>query len=217
LQFTRTMAQTLDARDHATAGHSSRVSAYATQIAKVLPMTDREREVVEVGAVLHDIGKIGIPDRVLQKEGRLTDEEFETIKEHPVLGRRILEGVSRFRDYLSIVELHHENHDGSGYPWGLSGENIPLGARIVHVVDAFDAMTSCRPYRNAMPTEQALAILKKYAGTQFDPVIVEVFLELVRSDPGMLPPATVEPASPLQLARAIQQEQEEVPVQELHQ
>jgi len=188
LQFTRTMAQALDARDHYTAGHSNRVSVYATRVAQALALPPQEQKNVEVGATLHDIGKIGVPDCVLQKPGRLNDDEFRQIKEHTVLGKRILQGVVNFRDYLSIVELHHENHDGTGYPWGLRGENIPLGARIVHVVDAFDAMTTSRPYRKAMPTAKALEVLQENAGTQFDPAIVEVFLQLVRSDPGLLPP-----------------------------
>lgn len=203
LQFTQSMAQALDARDHYTAGHSSRVGLYALRIAQALNLPEREQAIVEVGATLHDIGKIGIPDHVLQKAGRLTDEEFRLIQQHPVLGRRILQGVAKFHDYLAIVELHHENHDGSGYPWGLQGENIPLGARIVHVVDAFDAMTTSRPYREAMPPEKALSILKTNAGSQFDPRIVQVFLDLVQSDPSILPP---EPDPILNLGRAVGRE-----------
>ena len=203
LQFTQSMAQALDARDHYTAGHSSRVGLYALRIAQALNLPDREQAIVEVGATLHDIGKIGIPDQVLQKAGRLTDEEFRLIQKHPVLGKRILEGVAKFQDYLAIVELHHENHDGSGYPWGLQGETIPLGARIVHVVDAFDAMTTSRPYREAMSTDRALSILKKNAGSQFDPRIVQVFLDLVHADPSILPP---EPGPIGNLGRAVERE-----------
>lgn len=188
LQITQTMAQTLDARDPYTAGHSSRVSNYAVAIAEAMSLTVKEVDVIRVGANFHDIGKIGIPDAVLQKPGPLSDSEFNVIKDHPVIGKRILEGVAKFHEYLSIVELHHENHDGSGYPWGLAGENVPLGARIVHVVDAYDAMTTSRPYRSALPAEKALNIIRKYAGSQFDPAVVEVFLRLVQTNPSMLPP-----------------------------
>jgi HD-GYP domain-containing protein (c-di-GMP phosphodiesterase class II) len=187
LEFTKTMAQTLDARDPYTAGHSTRVSDYAVAIAEALNLSMRETESLRVAANLHDIGKIGVPDAVLQKPGKLSTDEMEVIKRHPLIGKRILEGVAKFRDYLAVVELHHENHDGSGYPWGLTGEETPLGARIVHVVDAFDAMTTSRPYRNAMPPERALGILQQHAGTQFDPAIVEVFLRLVHRNSSALP------------------------------
>lgn len=179
LQFTQTMAQALDARDPYTAGHSARVTEYALRVAKALNMSQPEMDALRIGANLHDLGKIGIPDIILQKNGRLTETEFEAIKQHPVVGRKILESVARFREYLPIVELHHENHDGSGYPWGLKDEQIPLAARIVHVVDAFDAMTSDRPYRGAMPMEKALDVLRQCAGAQFDPVIVETFLQIM--------------------------------------
>ncbi|MEP7362230.1 MAG: HD-GYP domain-containing protein [Acidobacteriota bacterium] len=187
LEFTKTMAQTLDARDPYTAGHSTRVSDYAVAIAEALNLTLAEKENLRIAANLHDIGKIGIPDTVLQKPGKLTHDEMEVIKRHPLIGKRILEGVAKFRDYLAVVELHHENHDGTGYPWGLNGEETPLAARIVHVVDAFDAMTTSRPYRDAMPPGRALEILQQFAGTQFDPAIVEEFLRLVRHDPSALP------------------------------
>lgn len=204
LEFTRTMAQTLDARDRYTAGHSSRVSDYAVAIAEAMNIATPDIDVIRTGATLHDIGKIGIPDTVLQKPGPLTPEEYEIIQQHPLIGKQILEGVSKFRDYLSIVEMHHENHDGTGYPWGLRGDNIPLGARIVHVVDAFDAMTTSRPYRKAMSPETATAILRKCAGTQFDPAVVEVFLRLVRRDPNALPPTgSASSASLLALDQAV--------------
>ena len=192
LQITQTMAQTLDARDPYTAGHSGRVSQYAVAVAEAMNVAAQEVEKIRVGANFHDIGKIGIPDAVLQKPEPLTSAEFEVIKQHPTIGKRILEGVAKFHDYLSIVELHHENHDGTGYPWGLRGEGVPLGARIVHVVDAFDAMTTSRPYRPAMAREKALSILSDNAGSQFDPAVVEVFLRLAKQAPDILPPAKVE-------------------------
>jgi len=192
LQITQTMAQTLDARDPYTAGHSGRVSQYAVAVAEAMNVAAQEVEKIRVGANFHDIGKIGIPDAVLQKPEPLTGPEFEVIKQHPTIGKRILEGVAKFHDYLSIVELHHENHDGTGYPWGLRGEGVPLGARIVHVVDAFDAMTTSRPYRPAMARDKALSILSDNAGSQFDPVVVEVFLRLAKQAPEVLPPAPAE-------------------------
>src|SRR5581483_11439518 len=114
-----------------------------------------------------------------QKPGRLTEEEFELIRQHPTIGKRILEGVQGFDPYLDVVELHHEDWDGAGYPHGLAGEAVPLPARIVHVADAYDAMTSSRPYRRAMSSDEALRILVQNAGTQFDPVIVPIFVRLI--------------------------------------
>jgi putative nucleotidyltransferase with HDIG domain len=175
VQFIGTLASALDARDPYTAGHSRRVSEKARAVAAAMQVNASESEFVRVGALLHDIGKIGITDAVLQKAGRLTEEEFEIIRQHPTIGRRIIEAIEAFRPYIPIVELHHENWDGSGYPMGLSAESVPLGARIVHVVDAYDAMTSDRPYRRGMSHEEALGVLKNFAGTQFDPEVVAVF------------------------------------------
>jgi putative nucleotidyltransferase with HDIG domain len=190
VEFVGSLASALDARDRYTAGHSRRVSELACGVAQSMNLPPQELEVIRIGALLHDIGKIGIGDGVLQKPGKLTSEEFALIQQHPTIGRRILEGVHGFQDYLSIVELHHENWNGTGYPWGLRGEATPLGARIVHVADAYDAMTSDRPYRRGMSLEQALRVLRQYAGTQFDPAIVPVFASLMAltQDP---PSATV--------------------------
>src|ERR1700678_967714 len=137
-------------------------------------------ERIRTGALLHDIGKIGIDDRILQKPGRLTDEEFAIVKEHPAIGRRILEGVRGLAPYLNAVELHHENWDGTGYPNGQSGEATPVDARIIHVADAYDAMTSNRSYRRRMTHERAIRELFRYAGQQFDPRVVELFAKLPR-------------------------------------
>lgn len=176
VQFVETMAEALDARDPYTAGHSRRVSAYSTMIGEAMNLNSGEAETLRTGAQLHDIGKIGVPDAVLQKPGALTDAEFATIKLHPEIGKRILEKLGRFAAILPIVELHHENHNGSGYPHGMNGEQVPLAARIVHVADAYDAMTTDRAYRKALPRERVLAELRKHAGQQFDPAVVNAFI-----------------------------------------
>jgi HD-GYP domain-containing protein (c-di-GMP phosphodiesterase class II) len=181
LEFIETMARALDARDRYTAGHSDRVSEYSVAIARVLECAPDQIEILRIGARLHDIGKIGVPDAVLQKPGRLTDEEFALIKQHPEIGRRILENVSRFREYLPIIELHHEDFDGRGYPRGLRGEEVPLMARIVHVADAYDAMTSDRAYRPRMAEPRVRDILRQCAGTQFDPAIVAALLRILEA------------------------------------
>jgi len=181
MEFIQTMAQALDARDSYTAGHSRRVSLYSVQIARAMNCSEHEVETVRVGAELHDIGKIGVPDTVLQKPGKLTECEFEMIKQHPEIGSRILGRVAKFEVYLPIVELHHENHDGSGYPHGLRGDKIPLCARIVHVADAYDAMTSDRAYRPRLAEATARGILRDNSGTQFDPDVVKALLGVIDS------------------------------------
>ena len=178
VEFIGSLANALDARDRYTAGDSRRVSQLSCATAAAMGLTPQQIELIRVGALLHDIGKIGIADSVLQKPGRLTDEEFAIVKEHTVIGRRILEGVQGLAPYLGAVELHHENWDGSGYPKGQSGEETPIDARIIHVSDAYDAMTTDRSYRWGMTHEQAINILQTYAGSQFDPRVVEMFLKL---------------------------------------
>lgn len=178
VQFVGSLAQALDARDAYTAGHSRRVSEYSCAIAKALRISGQELETIRTGALLHDLGKIGISDLVLQKPGRLTPEENALIQQHPVIGKRILENVQGLESYLDIVELHHENLDGSGYPHGLKGEKTPLHARIVKVADAYDAITSDRPYRRGKSHADAIAILRKACGTEMDPAVVEAFAAL---------------------------------------
>jgi len=195
VEFVGSLASALDARDPYTAGHSSRVSDYSCAIARIMNLPDESLEEIRIGALLHDIGKIGIMDSVLQKPDRLTNDDWALIRQHPTIGRRILEGVGGFQPYLPIVELHHENWDGTGYPVGLRAEAVPLAARIVHVADAFDAMTTSRPYRRAMSREEALRILQQNAGTQFDPAIVPVFAKFVAADEPAQFPRPVWPQS----------------------
>lgn len=178
VEFVGSLASALDARDCYTAGHSRRVSEISCAVGRAVNMTKLELDEIRIGALLHDIGKIGISDSVLQKPGPLTPEEFDVIKLHPTIGRKILEGVNGFQPYLPVVELHHEDWDGRGYPRSLRGEETPLAARIVHVADAYDAMTSDRPYRRGMKHEKAIRIIEENAGTQFDPAIVPVFTQL---------------------------------------
>jgi putative nucleotidyltransferase with HDIG domain len=176
------LAAALDARDPYTAGHSERVSALSIMIARQMQLPDSDIEVVRLGALLHDIGKIGIRDKVLSKNGPLTPEEFEIIKTHPTVGAHILRQIPFLTAHVPIVELHHEQPDGRGYPQGLLGHATPLLARIVHVADAFDAMTSARAYRTAQGEEHALAELRCNGGTQFDADVVAAFMEAWATD-----------------------------------
>ena len=169
----RALAMLLDARDPYTAGHSERVSALSVAVGRQLELSEDDVEVLRLGALLHDIGKVGVPDDVLRKPGALTAEEFEAIKLHPALGARILRSVPFLAPHIPIVELHHERPDGSGYPHQFRGEEIPLLARIVHVTDAFDAMTSARAYRPARSTAEALRELWRCAGAEFDAEVVQ--------------------------------------------
>ena len=169
----RALALALDARDPYTAGHSERVSTISVAVGHHLRLGEEDLDILRLGALLHDIGKIGISDDVLRKPGPLTPLEYEAIKQHPVTGARILRSVPFLARHLPIVELHHERPDGKGYPYGRLADEIPVLARIVHVVDAFDAMTSARAYRPARSTADALQELWRFAGSQFDADVVQ--------------------------------------------
>jgi HD-GYP domain-containing protein (c-di-GMP phosphodiesterase class II) len=172
------LVASLDARDEYTKGHSERVRLYSTEIARELGFGKNELSRLQLSAILHDIGKIGVPDSILNKPGNLLPEEYEIIKRHPVIGYEILKYVEDFEDVREGVKYHHERFDGSGYPEGLKGNEIPTFARIIAIADAFDAMTSNRPYRKALPFEVALNEISKGKGTQFDPEIVDAFLKV---------------------------------------
>jgi putative nucleotidyltransferase with HDIG domain len=179
----RALAAALDARDPYTAGHSERVSALSVLMAQRMNLTFAEIDTIRLGALMHDIGKIGLADDILRKAGALTAAEFEQIKRHPTLGARILRQVPFLSPHLPIVELHHERPDGLGYPLGLRGDDIPLAARIVHVADAFDAMTSTRAYRPSRTAAVAVAELRRHSGSQFDPPSVAALCASLPEDP----------------------------------
>jgi putative nucleotidyltransferase with HDIG domain len=168
------LAMAIEAKDQDTHDHLLRVRVYVTEIGKALELTDAEMEAVKTAALLHDIGKLAVPERIINKPGKLSQEEFETMKIHPAVGADILARVRFPYPVVPIVRSHHEWWNGMGYPDGLQGEAIPIGARILTVVDSFDAMASDRPYRRAMPLAQAMGIVRKLAGTQFDPRVVEI-------------------------------------------
>jgi putative nucleotidyltransferase with HDIG domain len=172
----KALAQALEAKDEYTQGHSARVAEESVRIARYLSLSEAEIQSIWIAGFLHDIGKIGVKESVLNKPGELDAMEWESVKEHPVLAARILDPIDELRDVIEMVKHHHERFDGGGYPDGLAGSDIPLGARILSVADAYDALTSKRPYREPMTPEQAIQIFKDGAGTQFDPVIVEAFL-----------------------------------------
>jgi putative nucleotidyltransferase with HDIG domain len=177
--FTQTigaLAEAVDARDKYTSNHSKRVRLISVDIGREMRVSAAELEALEWGGLLHDVGKIGVPDSVLLKQGKLTREERMIMNAHPVLGAQIIGPVDRLAAELPVIRHHHEWYNGSGYPDRLLGDEIPRLARILHVADAFEAMTADRPYRKALSTEQALSELRKFAGVQFDPEIVDAFV-----------------------------------------
>jgi len=176
IQTVTSLARTVEVRDPYTWGHARRVTDYSLLLADALGVTPAERYQIQIGTPLHDIGKIGVSDAVLRKPGKLTADEFEQMKQHTVMGAAILESVAGLAAMIPIVRSHHERWDGKGYPDGLAGEAVVRTARAVAVADAFDAMTSDRPYRPAMPAERAFAEVRDKAGSQFDPACAAAFL-----------------------------------------
>ncbi len=174
------IANTIDAKDPYTKGHSARVADYSICIAKKMDYDTNKTDNLYYTALLHDIGKIGVPDAILKKEGKLTDEEYEIIKQHPAIGGDILKSITIISEIKEGAAFHHERYDGKGYNTGLKGDQIPLTARIIGVADAFDAMGSTRPYRKQRPLEYIISEIEKNSGTQFDPFIAQIFIDLIK-------------------------------------
>ncbi len=170
-------SETIEQKDPYTKGHCNRVRTLSVALAKAMDMNEETLQIIEGGSLLHDIGKISIPEEILNKNGALTGEEYSMIKTHPEAGVRIISHIPSFKQYIPIIRSHHERIDGRGYPDNMQGEDIPLDVRIVSLADAFDAMTSSRAYRSALPTELAVEELKINAGTQFDANLVDIFIE----------------------------------------
>jgi len=177
----RMVAAAIDEKDPYTRGHSGRVAKYSSMIAQELKLTPEDLDKLRISALLHDVGKIGVDDRVLKKPGSLTPEEFDIMKTHTTKGANIMRPVSQLKDMLPGIELHHEHMDGRGYPYGLSGPQIPLMARIIAVADTLDAMTTNRPYQSAMDLDYALGRIKALAGSKFDQAIVSALESAVQS------------------------------------
>ncbi len=173
------LRHTVEAKDPYTRGHSDRVSEYAVLLGKKLNLPNEDIEKLKIGGLFHDIGKIGIPDSILLKESKLTDEEYIKIKEHPVIGYNILENADMFKNIIDIIKYHHERFDGNGYPERLAGTNIPYLARITSIVDSFDAMTSRRSYRDSLPMDVVKSEILQNLGSQFDPEIGIAFLDIL--------------------------------------
>ncbi|HOJ92626.1 MAG TPA: HD domain-containing protein [Dictyoglomaceae bacterium] len=174
------LASAIDAKDPYTHGHSKRVASMSVLIAKELEFDEDRIEKIRLAGLLHDIGKIGIKDTILNKKERLSDEEYDEIKNHPEIGKKILEPIDLLSEVIEGIAEHHEHYDGSGYPHGLKGENISILARIISIADAFDAMTSERPYRGKMTIEKAIEEIEKNSGKQFDPLVVSALLSLYK-------------------------------------
>ena len=181
LESIQTLRYTVEAKDPYTRGHSDRVSAYSELIGKYLNLSEDDLHTLRIGGLFHDIGKIGVPDSILLKTSKLTDDEYSEIKNHPSIGAHILSNASLFQDIIPIVKHHHERYDGHGYPGKLVGEDIPYLARITAVADSFDAMTSKRTYRDSMPLDVVKQEIEKNKGTQFDPAIADVFLNILNN------------------------------------
>lgn len=174
----KSIAHALDAKDQYTHGHSMRVTLYSLALAKALNLPDDLLEEIETTGLLHDIGKIAIPEKILLKPGKLTEEEYNVIKTHPELGQKLVDGIEKLRLISNWLKSHHERYDGKGYPDGLSGEQIPVSSRIIAIADTYDAMTSNRSYRNALSHDVAIQEIKRCSGSQFDPGLAEIFVQI---------------------------------------
>ncbi|MDI6706117.1 MAG: HD-GYP domain-containing protein, partial [Bacillota bacterium] len=177
LETVEALSRALEAKDPVTSGHAERVGEYAVAIAEELKLSESRIDKIRYAALLHDIGKIGIADGVLNKEGMLSTEEFAQIREHPVIGSEILKDIDFLREASKIIRHHHERYDGRGYPDGLKGDEVPIEAYILAVADAFDAMTNDRPYRKALPVDKARSIIAEEAGRQFHPKVADALIK----------------------------------------
>lgn len=173
------LSNSIDAKDPYTAGHSSRVANISLKIGRQLELNEEKLNTLYTAALLHDIGKIGIPDEILKKKGKLNDYEYTKIKEHSAIGADMLKDVTLLHDIIPIILYHHERVDGTGYPYGINSNKIPLEALIIAVADSYDAMTSNRPYRKALPRDTALNEILKFKGTQYDCMVVEAFISCI--------------------------------------
>lgn len=182
VQMVRALVNAVDQKDEYTSGHSLRVAHFATKLGRALKLRGKELQMLQWGALLHDVGKIGIRDAVLNKPGRLTPEEFDHIKEHPMRSYKVVQAVPQLADALDGILYHHEHYDGGGYPEGLAGESIPQDARIIQIADIFDALTSNRSYRKAYSWSEALEILAKEAGRTVDPNLLQIFDRMMRKE-----------------------------------
>lgn len=182
MESIQTIRYTVEAKDTYTRGHSDRVSEYSVLIGEKLGLSKEDIRRLQIGGLFHDVGKIGVPDNILQKNDKLTDDEYSEIKNHPTIGAQILSTASIFQDIIPIVKYHHERYDGKGYPCRLKGKDIPYLARITAVADAFDAMTSKRVYRDSLSIDIVISEIEKNKGTQFDPEIADAFLDILKND-----------------------------------
>lgn len=180
--FAESLIRTIEVRDLYTAGHSKRVSEFSELICRKMEVSEAEREFIHIAGHFHDIGKIGISDGILLKSGRLSDAEYVIVQEHPVIGASIFDKPDEFKEMSAIIRHHHERYDGKGYPDGLKGNDIPIGAAIISVVDSFDAMTTSRPYRPTKKPEDAIKEIIQNSGTQFNPQIADIFVQLFRKN-----------------------------------
>jgi len=181
----KTLAQVVEAKDRTTRGHLDRAHSLGVELVRRIDPELAERPEVGYGFFLHDIGKVGIPEYILCKNGALSDPEWSVMREHPTIGAQIVAPIQFLGDAVEVIRHHHERFDGTGYPSRMRGEEIPLAARVFAVADSYDAMTSDRPYRDAMPKERALEEISEGSGSQFDPDVVEVFLDLAREEPAL--------------------------------
>lgn len=182
LHVVESLADAIDAKDNYTNGHSGRVADYSKEIAARYGYDEKHQEKIFMMGLLHDVGKIGVPDEVINKPGKLTEEEFAHIKKHPVIGGKILSNIKEMPELAAGAKWHHERYDGTGYPEGLSGDDIPEEARIIAVADAYDAMTSNRSYRGSLPQETVRAEIENGKGTQLDPKFADIMLKMIDED-----------------------------------